>query len=164
MAKLEDDFREGKGYEQTTDMGLIYQAQSRQTQGWVVLADLYMPMVYRWSRQKGLQPADASDIVQQVFAKLWSSIHQFSKASPNDSFRAWLRTITKNEILNNARTPPEALLGEPLNVGENRDSGADEERPRDVAMDLGLSATAVRQARFRVVSFLRKELGAFNKG
>ena len=39
-----------------------------------------------------------------------------------------------------------------------------EERPRDVAMDLGLSATAVRQARFRVVSFLRKELGAFNKG
>lgn len=191
---LEQSFLRGAGYEQTTDMGLIYQAQGHQPQGWVVLAELYMPMVYRWSRRKGLQPADSSDVVQQVFAKLWNNIERFSKVRPGDSFRAWLRTITKNEIANgrnNIIATPQ-LTG---SIDEDRASlrdpsvGDDEfssdalraldtassrvtpqtwdifvrtvlygEPPCEVADELGVDANAVRQARYRVVRILQKEL------
>jgi len=191
MEDLEVGYQGGEGYEQTTDMRLISQAQRQQSHGWEVLAELYMPMVYRWSRQRGLQPADGCDVVQQVFGKLWNNIERFAKARPGDSFRAWLKTITKNEISNGrqqrAATPQVPHSAEP-EAHDEADSEGElssdvltaleaarsrvtpqtweifvrtvlyAEPPHEVAGDLQLDANAVRQARFRVVRIVRKEL------
>lgn len=196
MEDFERKYRRGEGYEQTTDMGLIYQAQGHHPQGWVVLAELYMPMVYRWSRRVGLQPADSSDVVQQVFWKLWNKIDQFSKTDPGDSFRAWLKTITKNEIADwwrKAASMPQsqssfdaALELEAIGGDWDQDDGFSSrvlsaldaanakvspqtweifvrtvlygEFPSEVARDIGIDANAVRQARYRVIRILQKEL------
>lgn len=70
---------------------------------WNRLSTIYGPLVYRWARQSGLQPDDASDIVQEVFRKLLRGIHGFRKEKPSDSFRGWLFTVTKNAIRDFAR-------------------------------------------------------------
>jgi RNA polymerase sigma-70 factor (ECF subfamily) len=103
MDPYEVGFEAWNGVEHTTDMSLIYRVQNRQRQGWAVLAEIYMPMVYRWSRLRKLQPTDAGDVVQSVFEKLLRNIDMFTKQHPGDTFRGWLRRITEREIINERR-------------------------------------------------------------
>ncbi len=55
-------------------------------------------MVYGWCRRAGLQPADAADVGQEVFAAVARSIHTFRHDRPGDTFRGWLFTITRNKL------------------------------------------------------------------
>jgi RNA polymerase sigma-70 factor (ECF subfamily) len=98
-------FQSGGSVEHTTDMSLIGRVQ-RQRQGWEVLAEIYMPLVYRWSRLRGLQPSDAGDVVQSVFLKLFKNIDRFTKAERGDTFRGWLRTITDHAIADERKRYP----------------------------------------------------------
>ena len=58
---------------------------------------LYSPMIYRWVRQRGFQPNDASDLVQDVFLKVYKNLGSFELGPGR--FRGWLWTITRNVIL-----------------------------------------------------------------
>lgn len=64
---------------------------------------LYGPVVFDWARRAGLQPDDASDVMQNVFHTLTTRLHQFEHRSEKDSFRGWLYTITKNKIRDHFR-------------------------------------------------------------
>src|SRR2546429_6346288 len=46
---------------------------------WRRLADLYGPLVYGWCRGRGLQPADAEDVLQEVFLTVASRIGDFRR-------------------------------------------------------------------------------------
>lgn len=65
------------------------------THDWSRLVDLYSPLVHTWAKRAGLQDADASDLVQEVFAHLLIKLPEFHY-DPSRSFRAWLRTVTLN--------------------------------------------------------------------
>ena len=54
-------------------------------------------MVYRWSRQLGVGKTDAADVVQEVFCAVGTQVAEFRRDRPDDSFGAWLRTITRNK-------------------------------------------------------------------
>jgi RNA polymerase sigma-70 factor (ECF subfamily) len=82
----------------TTSPSLIDRAKTGDGEAWTILAELYGPLVYRWARQKGLQESDAADVMQNVFRNVARSLRTFEKQHPGDSFRAWLRTITENEL------------------------------------------------------------------
>ena len=41
------------------------------------MARVYGPLVYRWTREGGLQPEDAADVVQEVFRSLIGAIERF---------------------------------------------------------------------------------------
>ncbi len=68
-------------------------------QAWQQLVDLYGPLVFSWCRRGGLGEEDAADAVQDVFAAVAGNIANFRREKPGESFRGWLRVITRNQIL-----------------------------------------------------------------
>jgi len=67
---------------------------------WQEFAHLYGPVVYGFARQRGLQDADAADIVQDVFRSVSSSIGRLDYDRHQGTFRGWLFTITRNKVFN----------------------------------------------------------------
>jgi RNA polymerase sigma-70 factor (ECF subfamily) len=63
---------------------------------WRRFAELYTPLLYYWARRLGLQPADAADLVQEVFAALVRKLPRFTY-DRHRSFRSWLRAVTHNK-------------------------------------------------------------------
>ncbi|HEV3006324.1 MAG TPA: sigma-70 family RNA polymerase sigma factor, partial [Pirellulales bacterium] len=59
---------------------------------------LYGPLVYHWCGRWNLQDCDRADVFQEVFQAVSSHIGQFRKSKPGDTFRGWLRTITRNKV------------------------------------------------------------------
>ncbi|MCA9133678.1 MAG: sigma-70 family RNA polymerase sigma factor [Planctomycetales bacterium] len=58
----------------------------------------YGPMLYRFVRSRGLQDADAADIVQDVVRRVAGAIGRLDYAKEKGGFRAWLFTITRNRL------------------------------------------------------------------
>jgi RNA polymerase sigma-70 factor (ECF subfamily) len=67
---------------------------------WQDFVNLYGPVVYGFARQRGLQDADAADIVQDVFRSVSSSIGRLDYDRHQGTFRGWLFTITRNKVFN----------------------------------------------------------------
>jgi len=67
---------------------------------WNEMALLYGPLVFHWARRAGLCPQDSEDVVQEVFQTVARRITEFRRDRDGDSFRAWLRIITRNKIGN----------------------------------------------------------------
>jgi len=61
------------------------------------MSRLYVPIVYAWGRQAGLQECDASDVAQEVFRVVASKISEFQRLR-DGSFRGWLKAITRNKL------------------------------------------------------------------
>lgn len=78
----------------STSPSLIEQVKAADAEAWDKLSYIYTPLVYGWVRRSGIQEADSSDIVQEVFSRVLKSIGRFE----HTSFRGWLLTITRNEI------------------------------------------------------------------
>lgn len=58
----------------------------------------YGPMIYRFVRSRGLQDADASDVVQDVMRSVGMAIDRLDYQKEKGGFRAWLFTITRNKL------------------------------------------------------------------
>jgi RNA polymerase sigma-70 factor (ECF subfamily) len=70
---------------------------------WDRLVTLYAPLVFHWCRQWRLPEEDASDIFQEVFQSVAAHIGAFRKDQRRDTFRGWLRTITRNKVYDHFR-------------------------------------------------------------
>ena len=55
-------------------------------------------MLYRFVRGRGLQDADAADLVQDVMRSVGSAIERLDYDRQKGGFRAWLFTITRNKL------------------------------------------------------------------
>lgn len=77
---------------------LLDRLRARQPEAWQRLVDLYGPTVYRWCRLSGMSSEDAADVVQEVFTAVARRVGEFHRLSPDDSFGAWLWTISRNKI------------------------------------------------------------------
>lgn len=71
-------------------------------QAWIEFTSLYEPVIYAMTRRRGLQDADAREIVQEV---LWSVARRIEKfdVQQGGSFRGWLSTITRNATIDRMR-------------------------------------------------------------
>lgn len=98
-----------RGACESTSTSLLGKARAREGEAWRRLVELYGPLLYEWCRQCGLRAEDASDVAQEVFASVAGRIESFHRDRPEDSFRAWLWTITRNKIRDHFR----ALKGKP---------------------------------------------------
>jgi RNA polymerase sigma-70 factor, ECF subfamily len=87
----------------STSVSLLERAKAQDAAAWDRIVDLYGPMVYGWCRREGLQEADALDVGQEVFRSVYSHLAGFRRDRPGDTFRGWLRTITRNKILDARR-------------------------------------------------------------
>ncbi len=67
---------------------------------WHEFVQLYGPVVYGFARRRGLQDADAADLMQDVLQSVSAAIGRLDYDRQRGTFRGWLFTITRNKILN----------------------------------------------------------------
>src|SRR5262245_26411970 len=67
-----------------------------EARAWDRFVRLYTPFLYQCIRPLGLQPADAADLLQDVFLLLLRKLPEF-RYDPAQSFRSWLRTLLLNK-------------------------------------------------------------------
>jgi RNA polymerase sigma-70 factor, ECF subfamily len=83
---------------QATSLTLLQRVQARQPAAWERFVDLYAPLVLHWCRRAGLSNEDAADVFQEVFRSVAEHIADFRRDRTGDTFRGWLRTITRNKV------------------------------------------------------------------
>ncbi len=82
----------------TTRGSLLSRARRRDGDAWRELVELYGPLVAHWGLRRGLDAHQTADLVQDVFASVARSLHQFSPHRERGSFRGWLWTVTANKL------------------------------------------------------------------
>ena len=87
----------------STSTSLLERVKAQDPDAWRRLVRLYGRMVYYWCQQSNLQPNDLADLFQEVFRAVAAKIASFRRDRPGDSFRGWLRTITKNKLSDHFR-------------------------------------------------------------
>jgi len=95
-----------------TSLSLLEGIRSNDAGAWRRLVYLYSPLVYYWCGRVGIRTPDADDVVQEVFKTTVTRLADFRRDRPGDSFRAWLRAITRNVVLAHQRV--RAQRGEPM--------------------------------------------------
>lgn len=186
-----------------TSLTLIERVQARDERAWRQLVTLYGPLVNYWILRSGVRRDDCPDVFQDVFGAVARSMERFRKDQPGSTFRGWLRTITRNKVVDFVRArgdKADAAGGSTARASLEQQPWPDDERseatevdavrqlrlralelvkgefePRtwdafwrveiegqdvkDVAADLGVSASAVRLYKARILKRLREELG-----
>jgi RNA polymerase sigma-70 factor (ECF subfamily) len=146
---------EPSGVSGSTDSSLLRRARDRQPRAWHQLVDLYGPLVYSWGRRAHLQPADAADVVQEVFAAVAKGLATFERRDFG-AFRAWLRTITGHKVcdhLRRAERDPQGPGGSSAALGFQQISSSNElqpDEPAPLAARAALVHTALEQLRGEV--------------
>ena len=69
-------------------------------EAWTEFVEIYQPVVYRLARHKGLQHADAEDLVQQVLSAVARVIDRWESDPQRARFRTWLSRVATNAIIN----------------------------------------------------------------
>ena len=67
-------------------------------EAWGQFVHVYAPVVYGFARKRGLQDADAADLIQEVFRSVAGAAGRLEYDPKRGSFRGWLYTITRNKI------------------------------------------------------------------
>src|SRR5437879_4069636 len=86
-----------------TSPSLLDRARQNAPGAWDRLVERYAPLVYHWCWRGNLGPEDAADVFQDVFRAVAEHLVDFRRDRPGDTFRGWLRTITRNKIRDHFR-------------------------------------------------------------
>ena len=114
----------------STSSSLLNELRNQSRVAWDRFVELYGPLIYIWCRRFQLQPADSADVSQEVFQAVIGKIGQFRKERPDDSFRAWLFTITKNKATNHFRaTKKDVQAEDQLNIAVTTTSDSSQTPP-----------------------------------
>jgi RNA polymerase sigma-70 factor, ECF subfamily len=82
-----------------TSLTLLQRARALDRDAWDRLVGLYTPLVHYWCKHRGVRGTDADDVRQEVFQAVAAGLPNFSRDSAGQTFRAWLRGITRHKIL-----------------------------------------------------------------
>ena len=82
-----------------TSLSLLRRARDNDQQAWSRIIDLYRPLVRYWCRQANCPDAEVEDMVQEVFTAAAVGLSAFRHDRRGDSFRGWLRGISRNQVL-----------------------------------------------------------------
>jgi RNA polymerase sigma-70 factor (ECF subfamily) len=85
----------------TTRASLLLRLRDSQDhEAWLEFVSLYEPVAYRLLRRRGLQDADAREVMQELFIAVSRSIDRWDPAKERGSFRGWLSRVTRNLLIN----------------------------------------------------------------
>lgn len=122
---------------------------------WDEFVDIYRPVVYRMARRRGLQDADAQDVVQEILIRVAGAIERY-ESQPDVPFRHWLRRVSSHAILT-------ALQRKPRDRGAGG-SAAHEilskqpDAAAHVAVEAELAHEALRELYLRAAAIVRTEV------
>ncbi len=84
-----------------TRASLLVQLRDGTNHGaWQEFMKMYGPVVYGFARKRGLQDADAADLMQDVLRSVSTAIGRLDYDRSQGTFRGWLFTITRNRVFN----------------------------------------------------------------
>ena len=69
-------------------------------EAWREFSQVYSPVIYGFARKRGLQDADAADLMQDVMRSVATAIGRLEYDRHTGTFRGWLFTITRNKVYN----------------------------------------------------------------
>ena len=90
---------------------LIRLQQPGNDAAWREFADLYEPLILRLAQRKGLQDADARDLLQDVMVVISKAIERLELGPGKGRFRGWLCRIVRNLIFNALKKQGRLVLG-----------------------------------------------------
>jgi RNA polymerase sigma-70 factor (ECF subfamily) len=185
----------------STSTSLLQRALAREPDAWGRIVTLYSPLVRHWCRQAGVGDQDIPDVSQDVFAAVSSRLGTFRADRPGTTFRAWMRGVARNKLMEHIRHRGEPAIGgssarkrieqvaapsDGVELSESPDDLASlcqqalglvrhefEDRTwrafwrvtveghstADVAVEMGITSSAIRQAKSRVLRRLKEEIG-----
>ncbi len=79
---------------------LVRIRDGRDTDAWQQFIKLYAPLVYGFARRRGLQDADAADLMQEVLRSVATAAERLDYDPKRGTFRAWLFTVTRSKLYN----------------------------------------------------------------
>ncbi|MEM1099394.1 MAG: sigma-70 family RNA polymerase sigma factor [Planctomycetota bacterium] len=83
----------------TTRISLITRiGEADDKEAWADFVQLYGPLVYTMARKRGLQDADACDLMQDVMREVARSVDRFDPDPKLGRFRGWLGVITQRTL------------------------------------------------------------------
>ena len=68
------------------------------TAAWQEFIDIYSSLIYGFARRRGLQDADAADLMQDVLRSVSMAMPRLEYDPRRGTFRSWLFTITRNKL------------------------------------------------------------------
>jgi RNA polymerase sigma-70 factor (ECF subfamily) len=89
---------EGRGGP-TTPVSLLERARNRDENAWQRLVGLYQRLVLFWCDRWGVPQGDVEDLAQEVFAAVAHDLPGFRRDRPGDTFRGWLRVVSRHRVL-----------------------------------------------------------------
>jgi RNA polymerase sigma-70 factor (ECF subfamily) len=98
----------------STSSSLIRAVRTGDASAWQRLVSGYSPLVYAWCLRSEMSAGDAADVMQEVFLAVWRGLSGFRREEAGQTFRGWLRVITRNKITDHFRreaTLPRAVGG-----------------------------------------------------
>lgn len=87
----------------STSRSLLVRLRDEDDDAWTRMVDLYTPLVCYWCRRLNLSEQDLPDVLQEIFRAVASNISRFRKDRPGDTFRGWLRTISRSKVMDSFR-------------------------------------------------------------
>jgi len=132
------------GLDQATDADLLARAGSRDATAFSSLVDRHFPVVHRvvWRMMNG--HADAEDVAQEAFLKLWRDPSQVREGA---ALRGWLMRVATNLVTDRFRVRPMQTMDDGFEVADSRDTAEERlDRSRAVAtIDAAVAALPERQ-------------------
>jgi RNA polymerase sigma-70 factor, ECF subfamily len=86
-----------------TSHSLLERVRADDAEAWDRLVTLYAPLVAHWCGRWRLPPDDTADVFQEVFQSVATHIGGFRNDRDSDTFRGWLRTITRSKVFDHFR-------------------------------------------------------------
>lgn len=124
---------------------------SENSEAWEEFLLTYRPVIYRMARRRGMQDADAQDVVQNILVRVSKALPEYSQEQ-GTRFRHWLRRVSRNAILSAlARSPRDIATGgsvaqDVLNEQPEVDPDTDQELAREHRREQFHRAAAVVRA------------------
>lgn len=128
-----------------TSSSLLSRVKNQDAEAFLQLIHWIGPFILRWCLRAGLQSADRDEVSQLVLIKLWRGLPTFRKDGPDDSFRGWVFTITRNCICDWFACHKDAPHALPIEVTAKPES-SDEQDLRQRAVHLLVRELMARHA------------------
>jgi RNA polymerase sigma-70 factor (ECF subfamily) len=118
---------------------------------WRQFVEVYASVVYGFARKRGLQDADAADLMQEVFRAVASAAGRLDYDPKRGTFRSWLYTVTRSKLYN-------FFNGQRRQVQASGDSGAQERLEEQAGRDGDTAAEWDREYERRVFAWAAEQV------